>query len=323
MSAAVKFTKKTLPQKEGLGEKLAKKRIAMGLDVKDVEKAIRIRWKYIEAIENSRYDVLPPDVYVRGFIRNYAAYLKLDPEKVMRLYLRERGLAENVKKAKAGAPVVKPIDTPKLLITPKTLTIGSVITASILIVVYIGWQVSILTAPPRLMVKSPKDNVNITGNSTSVEGITDNGATVTINDVEVGIDQEGNFKERISLTSGVNIIHIKAQNKLGKATSQTRTIVAQTTNDTNLATEGSFEVKLSIGPRSASVSIEVDGKKVTDKPVVVVAGVTQTYKGKNSIKITTTDGGTVSATYNGQNVGSLGKDGETVTREFVKDMKIQ
>ncbi len=323
MTAAVKFTRKTLPQKEGLGEKLAKKRISLGLEVKDVEKAIRIRWKYVEAIENGRYENLPPAVYVRGFVRNYAAFLKLDPEKVMKLYERERGLIENVKKAKAGAPIVRPLDSSRILITPRTLTISGVIGASLLILFYIGWQVSILTAPPKMNITSPKDNVNIASSSTAVEGNTDNGATVTINDVEVGLDQEGNFKEKISLTNGVNIIHIKAQNKLGKYTEASRTVVAQTTTEAVASATGDIELRLIIGPRSASISVEVDGKKLSEKPIVVVPGVTQIYKASSSIKITTTDGGTVQATYNGQKVGTLGKDGESVSREFVKGMKIQ
>ncbi len=323
MAAAVKFTRKTLPQKEGLGEKLAKKRISQGLDLKDIEKAIRIRWKYVEAIENGRYDILPPDVYVRGFVRTYATFLQLDPDKVMKLYERERGLIENVRKAKAGAPVVKPIEAPRVVITPKTLTVGSIVFASLLILLYIGWQVGILTAPPKLSVTTPKDNINIASSTTTVEGTTDNGATVTINDVGVGIDQEGRFKEKISLQNGVNIIHIKAQNKLGKNTQQTRTVVAQTTTAAVAATNGEVEVRLVVGPRSASLFVEVDGKKLTEKPTVVVSGVSQVYKAVNSVKITTTDGGTVQATYNGQSVGPLGKDNETVSREFIKGMKIQ
>lgn len=323
MAAAVKFTRRTLPQKEGLGEKLAKKRISLGFDLKEIEKAIRIRWKYIEAIENGRYDVLPPDVYVRGFIRNYASYLKLDPEKVMRLYERERGLSDSVKKASAAKPVTKTLQAPKVVITPKTLTISGIAFACLLIVLYIGWQVSILAAPPRLTVKTPKNNITISSSTTTVEGTTDNGATVTINDVEVGIDQNGNFKEKISLQSGVNIIHVRAVNKLGKYTEQTQTVVAKTTADVVVPSLGEIELKLIVGPRAASISIEVDGKKLSDRPTVVVAGVTQTYKATSKIKVTTTDGGTIQAVFNGQTVGTLGKDNESVSREFVKGMTIK
>ena len=323
MVAAVKFTKKTLPQKEGLGEKLAKKRISLGLDPKDIEKAIRIRATHIEAIENGRYGSLPPDVYVRGFVRNYANYLKLDENKVMKLYERERGLIENVRKAKAGAPIVKPLDAPKIVITPKTITITGVVMGALAILLYIGWQVLILTAPPKLTVVNPKDNVNIDGNSVSVEGSTDTGATLLINGVEVGIDQDGSFKESISLQSGVNIITVRAQNKLGKYTEVKDTVVAKYQNDVAASTTAGVEVKITIGPRSASVQVEVDGKPVTDKPVVMLAGVTQTYKAEGKIKITTSDGGSVSAVVSSQDIGKLGKDNEAVNREFTKGMVIK
>ncbi len=323
MTAAVKFTRKTLPQKEGLGEKLAKKRISLGLDPKDIEKAIRIRAKHIEAIENGRYDSLPPDVYVRGFVRNYANYLKLDAHKVMKLYERERGLIENVRKAKAGAPVVKPLDTPKIVITPKTITFGGLIAGAFIIVAYIAWQVVVLTAPPQLLVTSPQDNVNIDGSSVTVEGKTDTGATLYINDVEVGIDQGGVFKEKISLQSGVNIIKVRAQNKMGKYNEVKNTVVARYASETTATATGGVELKMTIGPRSASVLVEVDGKSVTDKPIVMLAGVTQTYIGTEKIKVTTTDGGSVKVTFNGQDAGLMGKDNESANREFVKGMTIK
>lgn len=325
MTAAVKFTKKTLPQKEGLGEKLAKKRISLGLDPKDIEKAIRIRAKHIEAIENGRYSQLPPDVYVRGFVRNYANYLQLDAAKVMALYERERGLLENVRKAKAGAPIVKPLDSPKVVITPKTITIAGIVAGALAILFYIGWQVFILTAPPRLVVTSPKNNTNIEGNNVSVEGTTDPGATLLINGVEVGIDQSGVFKESISLGSGVNIVTVRAENKMGKFTEVKNTVVAKYQSDiaaSNAAAAG-IEVKIAIGPRTASVQIEVDGKPVTARPVVMLAGVTQTYKAAGKIKITTTDGGTVNVVVSGQDIGKIGKDGEAVNREFIKGMTIK
>jgi len=325
MTAAVKFTKKTLPQKEGLGEKLAKKRISLGLDPKDIEKAIRVRAAHIEAIENGRYSQLPPDVYVRGFVRNYANYLQLDAAKVMKLYERERGLLENVRKAKAGAPVVRPLATPKVVITPKTITIAGIIAGAVAIVLYISWQVIILTAPPKLVVTSPKNNVNIEGNSVNVEGTTDPGATLLINGVEVGIDQVGAFKESINLGSGVNIVTVRAQNKMGKFTEVKNTVVARYQSDiaASNATAAGIEVKITIGPRTASIQLEIDGKPVTAKPVVMLAGVTQTYKATNKIKITTNDGGTVNVVVSGQDIGKIGKDGEAANREFIKGMTIK
>jgi cytoskeletal protein RodZ len=62
----VNFSRKTLPQKEGLGEKLAKKRVALGYSILEVEKATRIRADYLDDIESGNYDRLPPNVFVKG-----------------------------------------------------------------------------------------------------------------------------------------------------------------------------------------------------------------------------------------------------------------
>jgi len=321
----VKFSRKTLPQKEGLGDKLAKKRVAMGLSVRDVEKAIRVRADFVEDLENSKYDRLPPEVFVKGFIKSYAELLKLDPEKVLKLYQKERGLLESVKKANKKAPVVKSIKAPRLVVTPKTMIISAVAIVALLIVSYIGWQVRILTAPPKLSLKSPTENTIIKSDSVAVDGKTDPGADLFINDIEVGVNQDGTFKEKVSLQNGVNKITIRSQNKLGKYTETSRIIVAEVPllPSANSTIIPSIELKVTIGPKSASLQIEIDGKNVTDKPVIMSAGITQTYRAAEKIVITTNNGGSVKVVYNNQDIGAIGKDNEAVKKEFIKGMQIK
>jgi cytoskeletal protein RodZ len=322
----VKFSRKTLPQKEGLGDKLAKKRVALGYSIRDVEKAIRIRADYIEDLEAGKYDRLPPDVFVRGFIKSYANFLKLDPDKVMKLYQKERGMIETVKKASAGAPIVKSLKAPRLVITPKTVIISTIVLTALIIIFYIGWQVSILTAPPKLAITTPSDNSLVKSDSIAIEGKTDAGTNLFINDVEVGVGEDGLFKEKISLQNGVNKIKVRAQNKLGKFNEMSRIVVAEITNTPATAAStasAGVELKITIGPKSASIQVELDGKDVTAKPVIMLAGVSQTYKATDKIVLTTNNGGSVRATVNGQDVGNLGKDGESVNREFTKGMQIR
>ncbi len=321
----VKFSRKTLPQKEGLGDKLAKKRVALGLTVRDVEKAIRVRADYIEDLENGTYDRLPPEVFVKGFIRSYAELLKLDPEKVYRLYQKERGLVETVKKVNKKAPTVKAIKGPKLVVTPKKMIMIAVIAVALVIVAYIGWQVSILTAPPKLTLNSPIENTLIKSDSVAVSGKTDPTADLFINDVEVGVNQDGTFTEKVSLQSGVNTIKVRSQNKLGKYTESSRVIVAEPPNLPTAITalNPAVDLKVTIGPKSASLQVEVDGKKVTEKPVIMSAGITQTYKAAEKIVINTNNGGSVKVVYNNQDLGAIGKDNETVKKEFVKGMQIK
>jgi cytoskeletal protein RodZ len=320
-----KFIRTTIPEREALGEKLAKKRAALGYDIKEVERATRIRAKHVEYLEAGEWEKLPPDVYVRGFLKNYATFLKLDPVKVTRVYLKERGLKENVKKisvSNTAPPVrVSKIKTPRIIITPKRIAITSAILGALAIVGYIGWQISILAAPPKLEIKTPSDNTKVEEQQLVVEGKTDAGADVSINDVPIGLDPDGNFKEKISLQDGVNLIKVSAKNKLGKSTVSTRTILAKlktiSTNDTP-KTEN-LEMKLDVGPNSASIYIEVDGKPISDKNAVMLPGSSQKITAKEKIVITASDGGSVRVTLNGKDLGLLGKSGEKIKeKEFNK-----
>jgi cytoskeleton protein RodZ len=64
------------------------------IDLSEVEAATRIRLRYLRAIENEEWDVLPGGVYTRGFIRTYAAFLGLDGER----------LADDYRKNVEGGP---------------------------------------------------------------------------------------------------------------------------------------------------------------------------------------------------------------------------
>lgn len=317
-----KFVRTSIPERETLGEKLAKKRAALGYDIKEAERATRIRAKYLELLEAGSYDALPPDVYVRGFLKNYAGFLRLDQNKVIRLYLKEKGLKENVKKVVSPkSPAKKPrsnLKAPKMIVTPKRIAIGFALIGALLVFSYIGWQVSILTAPPKLSVQTPNENSQISGDSLVVEGKTDAGADVFINDVPIGVDPEGNFKEKISLQDGVNLIKIASKNKLNKVTQVTRTVLAKLGTIAAAANvQKKLEMEVEIGPNSAKVNVSVDGKQLSDKNGVMLPGSSQIFRANQKISISASDGGSVRVILNGKDLGLLGKSGEKVkSKEF-------
>lgn len=317
-----KFTRKTIPEREMLGEKLAKKRAALGYDIKEAERATRIRAKHIEALESGDFSKLPPDVYVRGFLKNYAIFLKLDPIKVVNLYLRERGLSDNIKKATTPKEEPQKIKfkSPKVILTPKKIAIGSAILVALSIILYIGWQVSILAAPPRITINSPADNTKVLEDSIIVDGLTDSGSDVFINNIQISVDPEGKFKEKISLQDGVNLITISSKNKLGKESTKALTVLAEPKQTAVSGAEyQDLLAKFDIGPNSVSIYIEVDGKALSDKNAVMLPGSTQTVRAKEKIVVTASDGGSVRINLNGKDIGVLGGPGEKVTKkEFNK-----
>lgn len=73
-----------------VGDKLRAEREKQNLTVKDIEKGTSIRALYIECIEKGDYEQLPGEVYTKGFIRNYANYLKLNATELMREFVTER-----------------------------------------------------------------------------------------------------------------------------------------------------------------------------------------------------------------------------------------
>lgn len=72
-----------------VGELLRQNREAQGLELTDIETATSIRVKYLQAIEEGDYSVLPGEVFGKGFVRNYAITLGLDGDEFMDLFKLE------------------------------------------------------------------------------------------------------------------------------------------------------------------------------------------------------------------------------------------
>jgi cytoskeleton protein RodZ len=61
-----------------IGDSLREARTRRGLSSADVQKGIRIRERYLTALEEERWEMLPGDAYTKGFLRTYAEFLGLD-----------------------------------------------------------------------------------------------------------------------------------------------------------------------------------------------------------------------------------------------------
>jgi cytoskeletal protein RodZ len=61
-----------------IGNSLREARLRQGFELPRVEADTKIRAKYLRALEEEHFEVLPGDTYVKGFLRTYAEYLGLD-----------------------------------------------------------------------------------------------------------------------------------------------------------------------------------------------------------------------------------------------------
>ena len=63
----------------GIGDTLREARMRQGLDISDVESKTKIRAKYLRALENEEFSMLPGATFVRTFLRTYACLLYTSP----------------------------------------------------------------------------------------------------------------------------------------------------------------------------------------------------------------------------------------------------
>lgn len=75
-------------------QQLRKAREAKGLELKEIEEVTKIRSRYLQALEEGDYCVLPGGVYTVGFLRSYARYLELDAESLVNTFRLEVTAAE-------------------------------------------------------------------------------------------------------------------------------------------------------------------------------------------------------------------------------------
>ncbi len=69
--------------KETVGEYLKKERELRQISIEEVADGTKISISRLRLIEENRFDDLPAEVFVRGFIRNYAEYIGIDPEEAI------------------------------------------------------------------------------------------------------------------------------------------------------------------------------------------------------------------------------------------------
>lgn len=67
----------------GVGTILREARNRRKVELSEVEAATKIRFRYLRAIEDEEWDVMPGGVYTRGFIRTYATFLGLDSDRLV------------------------------------------------------------------------------------------------------------------------------------------------------------------------------------------------------------------------------------------------
>jgi cytoskeletal protein RodZ len=199
-----------------LPERLYAARERKGVDLYRAERDTKIRARYLAALERGEYGELGGDVYIKGFLRNYAMYLGLDAEEVVSQWRRERG---NVSAPKPALSVPKPIAQPRpgLNFSPGVVVAALLTVLIVAIGAWLGVQVMRFAKPPTLAVTSPREaTVEVANDATTytLAGTSIPGATINVElaggTVNTTADSTGAWTLQVDLRRGRNEYQIDA-----------------------------------------------------------------------------------------------------------------
>lgn len=71
---------------ESFGTWLRRQRVGREIDLREIADSTRISLRYLQALEEDRFDILPAAVFAKGFLRQYAKFVGLDPEEVVNFF---------------------------------------------------------------------------------------------------------------------------------------------------------------------------------------------------------------------------------------------
>lgn len=203
-----------------VGMLLKEERLRLGFTLEQVEKATKIRVKFLKALENDEFKKMPALPYVQGFLKNYSTFLGLKSVIVLAMFRRqfihsEKQKVENIEES---------LTNTQWQITPNKVVMTAVIFSVAVLFAYFYAQYQALHAPPPLSLEQPKTDTITKETAFSVFGNTDTDATITINNEPVLVKEGGRFYKDVALTVGENTLMVEATSRIGEKTTLTRRI---------------------------------------------------------------------------------------------------
>ena len=278
-----------------VGHILRKAREDKGIDLKEVERALKIRRRFLIALENDQPIEDLNDIYVKGFLRSYAVYLELDPDHIVQSYgsgppQTESGpqphhipLAPSFSAMASG----KTEETSRSRIWRVVIPLAGILVGAAILLV--GISMARKAGPP-----SPAEATAAWALTQEVE------ASQTMSDT-VGIELTPQGSPTATFTP----------TRTPKPTS-TPTVTPTPTPE--FYTGVTIEL---IAKANAWTQIRVDGKKVFEG--MLEPGMRRHWRGEDRVEVRCGNAGGVEAFVNGESIGLLGGEGQVVDMEWQKE----
>ena len=205
-----------------VGTILKKEREKRGLLLIDIEKQIKVREKYLKAIEAEDWNFFTSKIYITGILKNYSRVLNLDNKKILAFFRRDYERKEEVKfKRKLSSNYLTSG-------TKKFFKLGLIV-LTLFFISYFVYQLKIYFSPPSFILLKPKVKNFSIEKSIKITAKIDKDTMVTIANERIYQNKEGIFTYDFSLNEGENKIIINLIGANGKKTMIEKTFFKKTT----------------------------------------------------------------------------------------------
>jgi cytoskeleton protein RodZ len=270
---------------EDIGATLCQAREQLGLTLDEVERAIRIRARHLQALEGGDLDGLPSPVQARGFLHNYAEFLGLNAEELLLRY------AETLQARRKKASLGRTPTTPTVVVRrrrPAWMTVD-VLVAVVLVTAVIAlfvWGTGRVMAALREQTQAASLGVEATPSASPAPA-----EEAALPAEATGVVEQGEVAPLAE----------------GPALSPTPPII--------IGALGQVDIRLVV-ERRAWVRVLVDGRVAYSGRVT--PGEVLSYQGEDSIEVLTGNAAGLRILYNGEDQGLLGDFGQVVARIWTR-----
>lgn len=190
-----------------VGQMLHSGRQRKNLSLDQLSSLTKIDTKYIDALEHDRYHDLPSETFAKGFIRNLAQRLDLNPNELVAIFRRDFRLPDRLR---AGRP------QQTLVFRGPSSQLWPFILGAAAFIIYLIFQFRAILTPPKLSITRPVSG-SVLVSPIEIEGDTALDALVYINDeTQAKPDNNGHFFARLNFPVGEIVLDIKVVNRFGR-----------------------------------------------------------------------------------------------------------
>jgi len=193
------------------GEILKSQRIKKNLSLNEISKKIKIKEKYLIALENNNWNFFESPVYIEGLIKNYARFLGLNYKKILPFFYRDYEGEEKI-------TFRKPISEKYFALGVKKVFAILMISIFFVFILYFAYQIKIFLTPPKIVILSPKKDVFDNEKLIKIVAKTEKETTVTIFGEKIYPNEEGVFEYNFPLNNGKNELIIEVEGANGRKT---------------------------------------------------------------------------------------------------------